>query len=354
MRYRRALDPITPNAIDIAEAAYELGKPDSIWLRNLIEVGAPVWDHGPGVFGFEFVRPPPGGGGADIVIRNPQLRSLPVDFPDRLAALMASLPPELVQMIASPGYARTWRGLIDEQPEAKRFPVEALGYEDLFALLAVDPNGVGVEIVAPLDRVTTLSEKARERWQMLCAHVATGYRLRQVLGRRAASEVALSNLPHEAEAVLDVNGFRVVNLSGRAEERNARDVLRDAARKIDRVRAKMRREDPLLALETWTALVEGRWSLVDWFDSDQRRFVLALPNPPEVRDPRGLTENESQVVMYAALGEANKLIAYRLGTSESRVSVWLSAAMRKLGAKSKPELVQKLRPLGVRATPPDA
>lgn len=123
--------------------------------------------------------------------------------------------------------------------------------------------------------------------------------------------------------------------------------MRDAAIRIDRSRGKLRKQDPELALQTWTALVDGRWSLVDWFDTDQRRLILAIPNPPEIRDPRGLTEQEAQVVTYAALGETNKLIAYRLGLSQPRLSSLLKSAMHKLGAKSKADLVRKLQPFGV-------
>lgn len=339
--------PTAPYAIDIAESAYDLDKPDTIWLRDLIEVGAPVWDYGSGVYGFEFVRPPPGGTGAEVVIRNPQLRSLPTDFPERLGALVSSLPPELVQIIAPPGYAGTWSGLVDECPAAEAFPVGDLGYEDLFAILAVDPNGVGVEIIAPLDRAIRLAPRTHERWQMLGAHVATAYRLRNALAHGAGSQLVQTHLPRDAEAVLDAKGFRLVDLAGPAKEHSAGEVLRDAAIRIDRSRGKLRKQDPELALQTWTALVDGRWSLVDWFDSDQRRFILAIPNPPEVRDPRGLTEQEAQVVSYVAFGEPNKLIAYRLGLSQPRVSGLVQSAMHKLGAKSKVELLQMLRPLGV-------
>jgi len=340
------MNPVASHAIDIAESAYNLDKPSSVWLRDLIDIGAPAWDQGPGVFGFEFVRPGPGGAGSEIVIQNPTLRSLPADFPARVVAVLSSLSPELVQIIAPPGYAGTWRGLIDEHPEAQGFAVEELGYEDLFAVLAVDPNGVGVEIIAPLDHATRLAPKAQERWQMLCAHIATAHRLRNALAQRAATQSQETGLPRQAEAVFDVRGFRVVDLAGPAKEASASDILREAARGVDQARGKLRRQDPELALEMWTALVDGRWSLVDWFDTDDRRFVLAVPNPPEVRDPRGLSEQESQVATYAALGETNKLIAYRLGLSQSRVSVLLKSAMHKLGARSKAELVRKLQPLG--------
>ncbi len=341
------LDPVTSHAIDLTEAAYDLRTTDADWLSSIIEIGAPILDQGPGVFGFEFVRPPAGGGGDLVVMHNTHLRSLSPDFPDRLANVMSSLPPELVQVIAPPGYAGTWRGLIEEQPDAEAFPVEELGYADLFAILAVDPNGVGVEIVCPLEEPTLLSQKARRRWQMLCAHVATAHRLRQGLGR-AANDVSVSTgLPHDAEAVLDANGFHVVESVGRAQELTANDALREAARAVDKARGSLRRDDPKRALETWTALVDGRWSMVDWFDTDGRRFVLAVPNPPEVRDPRGLNEQECLAATYLMLGETNKLIAYRLGLSQPRVSNLVKSTMRKLGAKSRAELVQRLQPLGI-------
>ena len=99
------------------------------------------------------------------------------------------------------------------------------------------------------------------------------------------------------------------------------------------------------AIEIWKALVQGRWSTVDWFDTDGRRFILAIPNSPEVVDPRGLTERERQVVSYAAVGQTNKMIAYRLGLSTSRVSLLLRTAMRKLGTRTRAQLVQRIREL---------
>lgn len=82
--------------------------------------------------------------------------------------------------------------------------------------------------------------------------------------------------------------------------------------------------------------------MVDWFDTDGRRFVLAIPNPPSVIDPRGLSERESQVVTYAVLGQSNKMIAYRLGLSTSRVSTLLRSSMRKLGFRTRSQLVMQM------------
>ena len=61
-----------------------------------------------------------------------------------------------------------------------------------------------------------------------------------------------------------------------------------------------------------------------------------------MKDPRGLTERENQVCTYAALGETNKLISYRLGISPSKVSTALRSAMRKLDFQTRAQLVEKL------------
>ncbi len=72
---------------------------------------------------------------------------------------------------------------------------------------------------------------------------------------------------------------------------------------------------------------------------DGRRYVVARRNDPLLPDPRALTLRERQVVGFVALGQANKLVAYALGITESAVSTHLSAAMRKLAVRTRSELV---------------
>lgn len=341
------MDPVTSEAIDLIEVAYDLHKSDPDWFSGLMDTAAPMIDHGLGTFGFAFVRPE-GGGGRDAVIQDMQLRSLPADFPERLAAASQALSPEFVRAVTPPGYAGTWSEIARDHPEEFHALLEKLGYVDLFGITAIDPNGIGVDISAPLPEAMQLSAKSRERWQMLGAHIASAYRLRSALIRSEDDvDDDARELPFGAEAVLDANDLRIIDAIGPVRKRNAEEVLRRAARRVDQARGKLRKDDPRKALATWKALVCGRWSLVDWFDSDGRRFVLARPNPPKVFDPRGLNYQECQVVTYVLLGDTNKLIAYRLGLSQGRVSVLLKSAMHKLGARSKAQLVQKLGPLGV-------
>jgi len=90
--------------------------------------------------------------------------------------------------------------------------------------------------------------------------------------------------------------------------------------------------------------VARRWSLVDRFDSDGRRFLVARRNEPDVRDPRALSPRERQVAAFAALGHSNKLIAYTLGLSASTIATHLAAAMRKLAVRSRVELARAVLP----------
>ena len=78
----------------------------------------------------------------------------------------------------------------------------------------------------------------------------------------------------------------------------------------------------------------GRWSLVDHFDSNGRRYLMAHRNDPDTPDLRGLTLRERQVVGYAGAGHSNKIIAYELGLTLSTVAGHLARARAKLGLPS--------------------
>jgi DNA-binding NarL/FixJ family response regulator len=119
--------------------------------------------------------------------------------------------------------------------------------------------------------------------------------------------------------------------------------LRRAARAIDRARTKSRSDEDA-ALDAWQGLVAGRWSLVDRFDSDGRRYLVARRNDPDVPDPRALTRRERQVLAYAALGHPLKLVAYSLGLSVSTIALHRARAMRKLGLRSQAEVVRLFTP----------
>jgi DNA-binding CsgD family transcriptional regulator len=179
---------------------------------------------------------------------------------------------------------------------------------------------------------------------MLGIHIAAGHRLRRSVGQEGdAAGVPMTEIPLDADALIDPSRFLIAHASGDARNPNAAKDLREAARRVDRARGPLRRDDPEEALRLWQGLVRGRWTLVDWFDTDGRRFVLAKTNAPWIEDPRGLSELEAQVATFAAQGETSKIICYRMGLSQSYVSRLLRDAMRKLGVKTQAQLVERLR-----------
>ncbi len=185
---------------------------------------------------------------------------------------------------------------------------------------------------------------------ILTTHVAAGHRLRhRELWTRFASHLGAAlrmrrlkaePSPNTARAVLLPNG-RVEHADTEAIE--ARAPLGTAARAIDRARGKLRRLDPEAAAAMWRTLVRGEWSLVDWYDHDGKRFLLAQENRIPSRSRPALTLREEQVVACAAMGHSNKLIAYDLGISVGSVAVLLGRAARKLGVSGRVALVRAFR-----------
>jgi DNA-binding NarL/FixJ family response regulator len=73
------------------------------------------------------------------------------------------------------------------------------------------------------------------------------------------------------------------------------------------------RSQPKEAVAIGRALADGRWSLVDHFDHEGRRYLIARPSEPDARAWAKLTERERVAVAFASMGHANELIAYELG-----------------------------------------
>lgn len=206
----------------------------------------------------------------------------------------------------------------------------------------IDGHGA-TYIVGSRDTPGQLHAGEREQFQRLSAHIKAGLRLRRRLGALTHSAPQIT----EGGAVLDADA-KVVHAEGDARDDDARQALEQRAREIDRARTRKSGRDEH-ALEVWQGLISGRWSLVERFDSDGKRFMLAHKNAEDVSDPRGLTELEQRVTGLAVRGYSDKLIAYHLGIAESTASVQLASALRKLSLSSRIELVRTLGARSVEA-----
>jgi DNA-binding CsgD family transcriptional regulator len=184
-----------------------------------------------------------------------------------------------------------------------------------------------------LPDITRVPRREVDVWGMCAAHIGAALRLRRTLCEDPFAD---------AEAVLEPSGA-FAHAESPAQPSSARAALRDAVIASERARGSMRRAEPDRALELWQALVAGRWSLIEHFDTDGHRYLVARKNDPAVADPRGLSLRERQVAAYAALGHPVKLIGYELGLAPSTVSKHLKCAMTKLGVSAPAELMQVVR-----------
>lgn len=208
------------------------------------------------------------------------------------------------------------------------------GNLDMLGVNAFDASGRGCVLCAALPRpaAAPLSRGERALWGRIAAHLATADRARR--GLLAADPTASAM----TEAILCPSG-ELEHAEGPARDRRARELLKEAAIAIDHVR---RRRDHVPAEEVaamWQALVAGRWSLLEHFERDGRRYLIARRNEPAVQRPP-LTAREAQAVRCAALGHSNKLIAYELGVSLSAVATYLRRAAARLGVSSRVALIR--------------
>jgi DNA-binding CsgD family transcriptional regulator len=321
-----------PDLVPVVEAAYRLGDSDEDWLTELLEHVAPLIDGGWGVGAFffdmsdeknfKFTRPVTLGAGAIVA--------------NALAAATYAMPSDLVPMsFGAPSSILSASQALGCRDEFNHPLVQAFGHPfgmyDLLGFKALDANKQGVMFATGMPKVTYVGPREAHPWSLCAAHIQAGLRLRRELSRSAAAGF------EGAEAVIEAGG-RVQHAEEPAQGPNARDALRAAALAIDEARSS-RVAGPEEALELWRGLVAGRWSLIEHFDHDGRRYFVARRNDPKLPDPRALDLRERQVAAYAALGHPGKLIAYELGLSPSAVSRHLTSALRKLGATTRGDLL---------------
>jgi DNA-binding CsgD family transcriptional regulator len=205
-----------------------------------------------------------------------------------------------------------------------------VGVKDFFGVLSLDPSGHAIWFGAPMPTLRHPTAREVAIWTRIAAHVTAGARLRRALTERPAVV--------GGEAVLSTAG-KLEHAEPGAQGSTTRDVLRHAVLRMDRARSRRGRAKADEALDLWRALIAGRWSLVDRFDSDGRRYLIAHRNDPQVRDPRALSLRERQVLAYMASGDSLKMTAYSLGISMTSVSRHRVAAMKKLGIRTLAEVL---------------
>jgi DNA-binding CsgD family transcriptional regulator len=328
------------HAIDLIETVYSFAGDEQQWLQRVAEAFhphlMPKAPRGVGLVAqtYDVCRPD------RVAIRTVAL----VDYDpaamerDRSKVAMSDSEQAYVATVLRTGFvgalgrssaALRRAGLAEERVQEFRRRLEVVYRErnvaEQYWINAQDPTYVGCVFIATSSDRSRWGPREAAAWRRLAAHVSAAFRMR----RQFNLEGSTAPNPSAAEAILDPNGS-LQHATEPAQSDTVRTALRRAVLAFDKARGPLRRRDPERATELWQALVAGRWSLIDHFDSDGRRFVIAHRNDAAVPDLRGLTLREQQVAAHAALGHSNKVIAYQLGLSIGTVGGHLVSARAKL------------------------
>lgn len=324
--------------ISVLEAAYELSLAPEAWLEHLLDKAAPLLDRGVGVNAQTFQVSASHFALVDVIVHGES-------DAQTLRQFLEHVPPHIIDCVyrrgAPVGTLSEWLFPDDATAQAYFLGNAPNDFQDSTGLVAHTGQGWGLVLAAPLIKPQRLEVSERRRWTKVAAHLAAGLRLRQQLG-------GLDIDAPQVEAILTPDG-RIEHVSDAAKSPSARERLRAAVRRVDRARTGTYRQDSDAALDLWEGLVAGRWSLVDRFDSDGRRYLIAVKNDPQMPDPRGLSLRERQVVEFFGMGRPTKEIAYILGLSTSTVANTLAHAQAKLSMATKTELAAFFSPTGMRA-----
>lgn len=313
--------PSKPTSILHAiEACYRLDLSDADWQAGLAEAMTPYVDHGLGVGVWTFS---PGAWTSE---------ALPVGASEATGATMWRVAKQFTQeelttiflgarVTSAAARLGLDRGFRDHaMVDAVTGP---LGIADYHAISVMDASGIGVAVAGASAEVVRLSRQAEQRLERLASHLLSSLRLRTALA--------------SVEAVLSPGG-EVVHAEGEARDAHAREALRHAVKAFDHAHSRAGRRDPEAAAEAWTALVSGRWSVVERFESDGRRYLVARRNEPGALASAALTPVETHALLLRAQGVAYKAIRYELGLSEGSVHGYVQSGLRKLGIANETEL----------------
>ncbi len=326
--------------VEILEAAYRVEQSEQAWLGGVLDAARRGLDDGLGVMAYTYDASSPD----HFTLRCVASRDVVPPLVEFFKASAEKVPADWVE--ANFG-KRT--SVIRDMPGWESFMNlpwrldEHHLVDDAIGINGLDPSRVGCLIGAYSSRPHHLTSRARATWNRVGTHLAASFRLQRALQANGQSA--------PPEAVLAPSG-RVLHAEQPAKDRSTRDHLSEACQSIERARTRTGRAHGETSLSLWRSLVSERWTLVDTYEHDGKRFVVARRNDIRLPKPNPLSPRERQVLGFAVLGDPNKLIAYELGISASTVGVLLHRAMEKLGCHNRAELLQRFGELTAAAPSP--
>jgi DNA-binding CsgD family transcriptional regulator len=331
---------VRPDPIRIVEAAYAWEPDEKRWLDEVLRAASP-YDVGGGVVAYTV-----GIGERTTLGSVCKTEQAGGEFVSVLSNVIESFPADLAREVFAPtefvgnGAYRLSR-LARAHKGAAAALIRRSGAQlpPLWALICGDPRSRSLALCFPRDGIGAVDEPFPHRdarsLGLVGAHLAAALRLRTLVcpGAGAAEP--------EPEAVLTPGG-KVLHATGAATSVSAQASLAEAVRASEKARGRMRRSSPDEAIGLWTALVQGRWTILDSTERGGKRILLARKNPMQGDNLLDLTADERDVAWLAAQGHSYKYIGYELGVPLSTVAGRLRRALHKFRIRSRTELLRKL------------
>jgi DNA-binding CsgD family transcriptional regulator len=327
---------IRTDVIDPLDAAFRLdAASDSEWVSRVATAMKPLSDEGRGTYAW-------------LVRRN-------AGAPDTFEALVdAEAPDPLMQAVA------TWHQDASPEDHAIAYAAGRLGlhslatkygarqfYDSPLLRRLVHDRGMidaGVLHISLGERKLLVGSFLRAPATFPVAAQRFGERLARRIAQAHRLRRAVADQSAQVTAILTPGG-RVAHAEGSGGDPIVRERLRTAVLRREKARTRLRHSQPDEALELFEGLVDGRFTVVDRFDNDGRRYLVAFENPPELVALRALTTREREILCRAIEGEPLKRIAVDLGLTPSAASAYLVAARKKTGLRTREEMVRWFRRL---------
>ena len=320
----RPFDPIA-----LIDAAYEPSPSADAWVRRTAAMLAEVLDEERGGYGAYHM-------GVDGILRSTVWIEGRMTRPELELALAGAA--AFAGRCASEDYVRAVQTALGLHEAFEMTRQTVGGYDEqalacfpswiVAAPYVAAPDGEGGLLTFGFHRSTPFlrDPKRGAVFKRIAIHLGAGFRLAR---RREGTAQP------EFDWMLDERG-EVVHSTVDAETREG---LRRAALAISRARRSDAESAQLEAIETWQGLFSGRWSLVDHFADDGRRYVVAVANEPKSPGMGQLSPSQRQVLFYASLGWTNADIGYALGLRPSTVATHLSRGLESCGIPSRAQLI---------------
>jgi DNA-binding CsgD family transcriptional regulator len=211
----------------------------------------------------------------------------------------------------------------------------ALGHGHARNINGLDPAGPGAFIGMWARTQPEPPPAEMTIYRRMAHHLGAAHRCRLRL-RKSEGHGRSVDATDGAEAILDARR-RIVHAEGLARGKASQSDLVETAKARDQ--ARLRKGDADEALRRWPPLTRARWTLVDRFERNGAKYIVARENQSQVRGLASLSDRERQVAAYLAIGQSTKETAYALGISDATVRVLLARAASKLGVRTRADLL---------------